>query len=730
MDMTTRKFINCEEEAIHLCGMVQHTGALLVFDGTDRCVACSDNVGDFGIDAAPGVLLSELQGSLALPEDPELIKSRLTYPDSTAQNRLVYPVQLPSGPCSLSIYYRRALLFVEFERQIAGDFNINELYQYTNAIDASADDGFWTSLCLQIAKIIKYDRVMVYQFREDRSGQVIAEYVEEGLEPLLGYRYPEFDIPAQARELYKINVARVTSDVHAPRIPIRGLESRDIDLTLTDIRAMSSVHLEYLKNAGMQASCSFSILVDGNLWGMVACQNRTPKAVDIFQRHVGTILTQYAVNRYVALEKEKELRDQQEIEEILFNLKDKIVVKSNILESLEECSDAIMEFAAADGMAVLFQDELVKYGSTPADDQILRMRDEIEQNGEPQFFVTDAFYSKGKEGGDSFLPGVAYVNVASHSELQLLLFRKEVIQEETWAGAPEKVIKTDRDTLTSYASPRTSFEAWKNEIRGKSEKWGRKERRFLERLSQLIQESIVMKTTEIHKLNARLKELNHLHDTFSYTLTHDLKNMLSSIRLASQFMTQNEQNHQLVKKLSENILDTVHLMSDMLDKTLAFSKAKTIAVSKEDVALEKIVPKIVDDNIKRYAPGGEGRFDVVLGTLLPVKSDKTLLYQIFLNVIGNAVKYSSKGAAPRVAIRSYVEEPFIVYSIADNGIGMREEDIKQAFEIFKRLPNSSGFEGSGVGLAIVKRIMDKIGGRIELESAVGKGTTFYLKFPR
>src|SRR5690606_38506953 len=116
-------------------------------------------------------------------------------------------------------------------------------------------------------------------------------------------------------------------------------------------------------------------------------------------------------------------RYQQEIEEILFNLKDKIVVKSNILESLEECSDAIMEFAAADGMAVLFQDELVKYGSTPADDQILRMRDEIEQNGEPQFFATDAFYSKGKEGGDSFLPGVAYVNVASHSELQLLLFR-------------------------------------------------------------------------------------------------------------------------------------------------------------------------------------------------------------------------------------------------------------------------------------------------------------------
>src|SRR5690606_20104217 len=125
----------------------------------------------------------------------------------------------------------------------------------------------------------------------------------------------------------------------------------------------------------------------------VACQNRTPKAVDIFQRHVGTILTQYAVNRYVALEKEKELRDQQEIEEILFNMKDKIVVKSNILESLEECSDAIMEFAAADGMAVLYQDELVKYGSTPADDQILRMRDENEQNGEPQFFVTDTFYS-------------------------------------------------------------------------------------------------------------------------------------------------------------------------------------------------------------------------------------------------------------------------------------------------------------------------------------------------
>src|SRR5690606_33470893 len=108
MDMTTRKFINCEEEAIHLCGMVQHTCALLVFDGTDRCVACSDNVNDFGIEAAHGVFLAELQGSLALKENPELIKSRLTYPDPTAQNMFVYSVRLPSGTCSLSFYYRLA----------------------------------------------------------------------------------------------------------------------------------------------------------------------------------------------------------------------------------------------------------------------------------------------------------------------------------------------------------------------------------------------------------------------------------------------------------------------------------------------------------------------------------------------------------------------------------------------------------------------------------------------
>lgn len=151
-----------------------------------------------------------------------------------------------------------------------------------------------------IREITGFDRVMVYQFFQNDGGKVIAESKLEDTESFLGYRYPEFDIPKQARELYKLFHARQTADVDAPVHGLLGLPHESVDLSYCGIRAMSSIHLQYIRNSGAKASASFSIMIDGELWGLVTCQHYSPRHVDLTQRHLCLFLTQYAVNNHLA----------------------------------------------------------------------------------------------------------------------------------------------------------------------------------------------------------------------------------------------------------------------------------------------------------------------------------------------------------------------------------------------------------------------------------------------
>lgn len=113
---------------------------------------------------------------------------------------------------------------------------------------------------------------------------------------------------------------------------------------------------------------------------------------------------------------------------------------------------------------------------------------------------------------------------------------------------------------------------------------------------------------------------------------------------------------------------------------------------------------------------------------MPIWGERTLLYQLFLNLIGNAIKYSSKEVQPSITVDSNYEGDEICYVITDNGIGMDLVENNNIFEIFKRLPNTGGFEGSGIGLSIVKRIADKLNATLSVKSAIGVGTTFYVRF--
>jgi chemotaxis family two-component system sensor kinase Cph1 len=136
----------------------------------------------------------------------------------------------------------------------------------------------------QIKKIIHYDRVMVYKFHEDGHGEVVAEAKNADLSPLMGLHYPASDIPKQARELYKLNLTRLIADVNAQASDILTFEDGALDLTNSSVRAVSPIHIQYLKNMGVASSFSVSLIHNGDLWGLVACHNYTPRFINYRQR--------------------------------------------------------------------------------------------------------------------------------------------------------------------------------------------------------------------------------------------------------------------------------------------------------------------------------------------------------------------------------------------------------------------------------------------------------------
>lgn len=722
--------IDCHEERIHVCGKIQSFGYLFVFDRNEQCIAASENVEKRWLSPAHSLIgksITELLDFL-LPKYSTLLQQFRHEITDPVFNRFVEKVTLDARDHYVSIYRYGEKLYLEIEQDNGFDLKQTKLYYYAKHLERE-DRSVWNSLTQLIKEIIQFDRVMIYRFEEDKSGQVIAESISNNLNSLLGYRYPEFDIPQQARALYKTFLARHTADTESVISPLVQLTDEEIDLTRCSVRALSPIHLQYLRNAKVRASASFSIVVDDELWGLVTCQNLTPKHVDLAQRHACTFLTQYAVNYYLSTCRKQETQYIEATSQLEANLKEELWIDNDLLAVFNKFAHRLMDKLTADGMFIGNEEEQLSFGEVPATDHIALIKQLLEQQHENVFATHKCVYLEDTQTEDQLFPGVIKVNLVPDSSWTLLFFRKEHIVEDIWAGKPEKITQNSLLGNENYPSPRTSFAAWKQINEGASIKWEQRELQFIERIALLVQQSIAKKAGEIHRLNEKLVNANNTLDTYSYTLTHDLKNPLSAIRLSAQMIQMKSGlSEEFLKRCSTNILDAVQLMSEMMEKMHEeFASSSAVMLKPYLIDPTAHILSIVETAKQEH---GVHHLKFELGEVYPVLAERTLLFQLFLNLIGNAIKYSGKEPQPYVKVYSRIDDTYISYFIEDNGIGMDLQDHSDIFEIFRRMPNSTGYQGSGVGLSIVKRIVNRLNATIAVESELGKGTLFRVDFVR
>ena len=233
---------------------------------------------------------------------------------------------------------------------------------------------------------------------------------------------------------------------------------------------------------------------------------------------------------------------------------------------------------------------------------------------------------------------------------------------------------------------------------------------------------------ELTGTNSELKSSNQELERFAYIASHDLKSPLRSVisfitLFNKKYKSQiNEEGQEFLDIIATNADQMQHLIEDILE----YSKSKNRVIKKERVDLNKVLKQIVShiDSKDFYLDG-----KIQISPLPEIESDFTIFKQLFQNLIDNGLKYNH-GHHKLVSIQYLEKETELYFLVKDNGIGMEEAYLEKIFEMFKRLHTKNEYQGTGIGLAICKKIVQQLGGKIWVTSKLNEGSIFHLTFPK
>ena len=730
---------NCDKEPIHILGKIQGHGFLIGVNNKDHHINyISENTAVY-INDDPlkylGKHIDEIDVQMNISNYEDKLKlSQIIVLGLGRGFETINPFYLELGGKQFNLIIKNSanIYLLEFE-----PCNNKEEFDVQKTIGRSiseilAQSGLHNMLNIaarEIKKIIQYDRVMIYQFGEDGHGEVVAEEKNSDLKPFLGMHYPASDIPKQARELYKINLTRILADVNmeCPAIISNQGQDAPLDLTHSVLRAVSPIHIQYLKNMGVAASFSISLISHGELWGLVACHNYSPKFIDYKAREASKLIGQIlspALEYRIGEEENDKFGLLNQSVNTLIKYVDK---ESDIVSALTANAVTINDVCSGSGAVLVFDNKITSIGLTPNNDEVKEIVKWVINNTQDMLFYTHRFpaiYPAAEKYSDIGSGLFACILSRELSEM-ILFFKPEQKQSIIWGGNPEKAVEVASDGSLQL-SPRKSFDKWTEIVRYSSAKWNQGEIAALINLREQVIYQITRKANEIRQLNERLKLAYEELDTFSFTVSHDLRTPLSSIKsYAELLLFTNENLDDNAKKILERINACADKMALLIKEILNYSSYTRNEIKLEKVNMKQLIEDVVTDINESLKPQN---LEFVIGETPDIFGDVVMIGQVFANLVNNAVKYSSRAQNASVKVEGYVSGNETIYTVTDNGIGIDIKYHNRVFELFKRMDNVKDFEGTGVGLAIVKRIMEKHKGRVWFESQLDKGTVFYVSF--
>ncbi len=490
---------NCDREPIHIPGSVQPHGVLLALKEPElTLLQVSENIVDLIGHSAQSVLNRPLDAIFETPQ-VYLLKKALLSQDLEAINPIKLRIKTTQDELLVDGVLHRTeagILVLELEvSKFKESTSFVELYSRIKSsltrLQHATDLGKLYQVAAQeIRKLTGFDRVMIYQFDKQWNGVVVAEDKLADLDPFFGLHFPASDIPAQARELYRKNFLRLISNVNdhpaALQPPLNPLTQQPLDLSHAVLRSVSPMHIEYLKNMGVGASMSVSLLKDNTLWGLISCHHLTPKYIQHEIRSACELLGQVISNLLVTTHDYEEHNYEMQVKSTQTRLTSNLVKEDNVFASLVNYEADLLQLVNAQGLAICFEDKIERVGQVPTETDLQQLVDWLKTTVIEDVFYTNHLAER-YQGAASFKDvgsGLLAVPISRLQGTYILWFRPEVIQTVTWGGNPDEGVKVGASIADLH--PRQSFEQWKQTISMTSLPWKRSELQAVSELRSTI----------------------------------------------------------------------------------------------------------------------------------------------------------------------------------------------------------------------------------------------------
>ncbi|MEM6827074.1 MAG: HWE histidine kinase domain-containing protein, partial [Pseudomonadota bacterium] len=624
-----RELTDCDREPIHQIAAVQPYGAFLRVSSDwtvrHRSLNCAQVLG-LAQTPTVGTSLKDIFHAPAI----DAFRAALVRLAGAGEVERLFGVQLTpdGGLFDCAVHAVGESIVLEIEPHNSGEFvnHVSLIAPMLAQLEAIKDiDALCSRAATLLREMLGYDRVMVYRFRADDSGEVIAEDAREDLEPYLGLRYPAADIPQQARDLFQINRVRMIADVAAEPASIEpavAFGNRPLDMSLSVLRASSPIHLTYLKNMGVEASLTLALVRNNKLWGLIACHHMEPRLLSFSLRTVAETFSQMfsLILDRVLIDRSEQLRSRgRDVHgRLMVNLAEGATIGENV-KMVAEMLDGLI---AHDGLSVNVGGQFTSHGMAPTEKEFQAIAPELAEAQLDKVYATTSLASHIPSAAafGQRAAGALFIPISRQPNDHLILWRKPLAQKVKWAGDPSKATVT---APGERLQPRASFAAWEQTVEGHSEDWSDDDLHIAEGLRVTLLEVILRMSEEVARERIRAQEQQSL---LIAELNHRVRNILNLIR-------------GLVSQSKHDAMDVDNFASIVAGRITALASAH------DNITQENWAPaplnKLFESEIDAYVRGTEHRFSLEGVHVLISPEAYTVLALVVHELITNSAKYGS-----------------------------------------------------------------------------------------
>jgi light-regulated signal transduction histidine kinase (bacteriophytochrome) len=691
---------DCDREPIHIPQAIQPHGFLLVLDPDSLVVA--KGAGQIetltGREAWLDQPVADLLGTTIARRLQDMVQAE----DSgfagrwRASNRLEYDVVVHRvavpGPIG-----RPTLLVIEVEQSSQQTRSGVELIARLDAAGAAMERaGTTQAVCEQAAEAFRaltgFDRIMIYRFLEDEAGQVVAEARAHGADSFLNHHFPATDIPRQARALYLRNPVRVIPDSHYAPQPLRPVEPGEPPLDMSDagLRSVSPIHLQYLRNMGVRASASVSIIVDDALWGLVACHSAAPQLLPYEIRVACTTLARNLARQLKSKADAELYRERIRLRRLEDDLIARLPNQLELEEALGARADQLIDLVGADGVAVVREGGLARFGRTPPEAAVVELERWLAGQPGLRPVWTNALPSilPQAETWRAHGSGLLAVRLPGDTPLSILWFRSEIPETVRWAGNPSTAIKSGE---TGALTPRASFEEWSETVAGRARRWSAAAVESAARLRDALADFAAV--NQLRSLNqslqARLSERDLRLEQQRFLMQEVNHRVQNSLTLVSSFLglQAREQGDGPAAEALQEARRRVRAVSTVHSRLYRGDSTAT-------VDLGRYIGELVADLGSSMGPDWTTAVETDLAPVCVDGGRAVTIGLILTELIINTQKYAYDGAPGPLRIALSESANGFRLSVADQGKGGHQA-------------------GKGFGSMMIRSLVDQLGGEID-----------------